>query len=34
MRNIYHIGLRMAFATAKEIQYTSLLKLNNLVIKV
>ena len=28
-----HMGLRMAFSMAKDIQYTSILKLNNLVIK-
>lgn len=30
----YHMGLRLAFETAEDIQYTSLLKLNNLIIKV
>lgn len=29
-----HIGLRMAFAMANDIQYTSVLKLNNLIIKI
>ena len=29
-----HIGLRMAFSMAKDVQYTSILKLNNLVIKI
>ena len=31
---VHHIGLRMIFGTAKEIRYTTLLKLNNLVIHV
>lgn len=30
----YHIGLRMIFAIAKDIQYTCVLKLNNILVKV
>ena len=30
----YHIGLRMIFAVAKEIQYTCVLKLNNILVKI
>ncbi len=30
----HHMGLRMIFGTAKEVQYTSILKLNNLLIKI
>ena len=31
---LHHIGLRMAIESAREVQYTSILKLNNLVIRV
>ena len=31
---VHHIGLRMIFGMAKDVQYTSVMKLNNLVIKV
>ena len=35
-RNIpeHHIGLRLAIGSAKDVQYTTMLKLNNLVIRV
>lgn len=31
---MYHIGLRMIIKTAKEVQYTCILKLNNLVVRI
>ena len=30
----YHIGLRMIFKASKEVKYTSILKLNNLLVRV
>ena len=31
---IHHIGLRMAIGAARDVQYTTMLKLNNLVVRV
>ena len=31
---MHHIGLQMAIGSAKDVQYTTMLKLNNLVLRV
>ena len=31
---LHHIGLRMAIGSARDVQYTAILKLNNLVLRV
>ena len=31
---LHHVGLRMIIKTASSVQYTSILKLNNLVVKI